>query len=314
MDKTRKSIFGLISKANAGLVGLALCFPLTVFFFFQQLSEKQDLSVVQQDLSVVQQGLDKLHLIVEELQRKLEKLPGQVSAPNFSKTALKAKTSVVRVLQADGKSLTGAGSGFFVGSDLVVTNSHVIMNDDDELAEHIIVCDFEGEFLPLHGVAYQDKKRDIAIILLKTRVQENRALFLLQGDPRYTQDLQLGDQLAAIGHPLGFDFSVSTGELSGIRSAYQVGEELGRVLEGTWLQHTAPISPGNSGGPLLDGNGKVVGMNTLHLLREFGRAQNLNFAISSKDIRSAVDYAKNSDYTPILEPPGWLEFYIKSQL
>ena len=60
-------------------------------------------------------------------------------------------------------------------------------------------------------------------------------------------------------------------------------------LEGTWIQVDAALSPGNSGGPLINQQGEVVGMSTL---ASSGRAQNLNFGISAEDIATAVDTAK----------------------
>lgn len=143
------------------------------------------------------------------------------------------KPSVFRILLTDKESLGGSGSGFCVGRDLVVTNSHVVMNANNEIEEHVFVVDFERNILPVYGIAYRDSVRDIAVLLLKNKLSKNRVLPLLQGNLRYKSDLQQGDELTVTGHPLGLDFSLSTCHVSGVRSSSDLGDELSKALEGT---------------------------------------------------------------------------------
>jgi S1-C subfamily serine protease len=91
----------------------------------------------------------------------------------------------------------------------------------------------------------------------------------------------------AIGAPKGLSFTVTDGIVSAVRSGSELAEFGGPNI-GTWVQTSAPISSGNSGGPLLTQSGEVVGMNTLALTN----AQNLNFAISGGDIRDVLARAK----------------------
>ena len=100
-----------------------------------------------------------------------------------------------------------------------------------------------------------------------------------------------GDWVATFGSPLGLALTAADGKISAIRGGSElvdmtkrgptsIYEELGYDPNSTWLQHTAPISHGNSGGPLVNARAEVVGINTWTL----PEGQNLNFAISSPHI------------------------------
>ncbi len=110
-----------------------------------------------------------------------------------------------------------------------------------------------------------DKIRDLAII--KIHGKTFPALTLGNSD-----QIQVGEEVVAIGNPLGLELTVSNGILSGVRQTKE---------EGTFLQTTAPISHGSSGGPLFNMSGEVIGINTLYL--EGG--ENLNFAIPVNDAK-----------------------------
>src|SRR5690606_33504714 len=114
-----------------------------------------------------------------------------------------------------------------------------------------------------------------------------------------------GDRVVALGAPKGLSFSVTEGMISGVRKGSDLVRDLGVQsgleddLPGTWIQTTTPISPGNSGGPLVNLRGEVVGANSF-MLRE---AQNLNFAISASDISDAVHQAQNATMKSFAELP-----------
>lgn len=93
------------------------------------------------------------------------------------------------------------------------------------------------------------------------------------------EEARVGEHVYAIGHPEGFEYSMSDGLVSGVRR---------QASEPTMVQHTASISPGSSGGPLLDEYGRVLGMNTKS--RRVG--QNLNFSVPVEDIRVGVATAR----------------------
>lgn len=232
----------------------------------------------------------------------------------WSAIARDVRRSIFKIVVANDEGVLSSGTGFCIGERLIATNCHVIDGNGEAKSPFVFVCDSEKEILPLRGVIHQDSAKDIAILLLADETGDREQLPLLDANPAYGKGVVAGDSIAAIGHPLGFGYSLSTGHLSGVRRARELSKEIDGALSGIWLQHTAPISPGNSGGPLFDSFGRVVGMNTLHLVRKFGRAQNLNFAISSLDIAQARLEAASADFQPVPMPPKWLHFLVKSQL
>jgi S1-C subfamily serine protease len=157
------------------------------------------------------------------------------------------------------------GSGFIVSADgEIVTNYHVIKE-----AHSAIVKLFNGAFFPVDGVLTSDPEKDLAII----KVNGKSLPFLQIGE---TNNLHVGDHVVAIGSPLGLEGTVSDGIVSAVRD----------VANMKWIQTTAPVSHGNSGGPLLDMSNHVVGVVTWGVNLELG--QNLNFAAPSSEVTALL--------------------------
>lgn len=178
-----------------------------------------------------------------------------------------AKGAVVSVIMLD-KNINpiAQGTGFFVSEDgLLVTNFHVIAEGSTAVVKFP-----DGKLFPVDRVLTFDKARDIALM----KVSGDKFKTLTLGDSSRTQ---VGEKVVAIGNPLFLESTVSDGIISGIRT----GEQLG----GTFLQTTAPISHGSSGGPLLNMKGQVIGITTMFLKD----GENLNFAVP-------INYAKQLLY------------------
>ena len=174
-----------------------------------------------------------------------------------------ANGSIVSIVMSDkeGKPLA-QGSGFLVSKDgLIMTNYHVIAEGNSAVVKFP-----DGAFYVVDGVLAADKARDIAVI--KAHGQNFRTLSL--GD---SNRVQVGEEVVAIGSPLSLESTVSNGIVSGVRNAEDLGEK--------FLQVTAPISPGSSGGPLFNMTGEVIGITTLYLKG----GENLNFAIPINDAK-----------------------------
>jgi SLA1 homology domain 1, SHD1/Trypsin-like peptidase domain len=107
-----------------------------------------------------------------------------------------------------------------------------------------------------------------------------------------------GEAVVALGAPHGLSFTATRGIISAVRSAAEMAKDLGdSSLKGTWVQVDAALSPGNSGGPLINAQGQVVAMSTL---ASRGSAQNLNFGISGDDIRQAIQTSQTSPVVPLV--------------
>ncbi len=163
--------------------------------------------------------------------------------------------------------LVGQGSGFLITSDGVgVTNFHVIK---DAYSAEVKLGD--GRLYQVLAVHAYNKDRDIAVIQLgrKMSLGVEPAIDLPHLEIS-TEEVRIGDHIATVGSPEGLSNSVSDGLVSAIRN---VGEE-------QLLQITAPISPGSSGGPVLNLKGEVVAITSF----QFSEGQNLNFAIPINEV------------------------------
>ncbi len=171
----------------------------------------------------------------------------------------------------------GTGSGFVVSNDgTVVTNYHVVTS-----AQKADVEFADGTKTKVLGYRHLVPKSDIAIIKIDLPASK------LKPAPLAVKLPLKGESVAAFGAPLGLSFTASQGAITAIRNQDDLSAELGVDLKGTWLQTDAAISPGNSGGPLSDHYGRIVGMNTMQLTV----GQNLNFAVSSLEINEALKEA-----------------------
>jgi S1-C subfamily serine protease len=168
-----------------------------------------------------------------------------------------------------GPEQAGAGSGFFIAPDgYIVTNSHVVHE-----ARRLAVTLPEGSTLNAALVG-SDPSTDLAVI----RANGSDLPYVTLWD---STTLRVGQLVIAIGNPFGFQSTVSTGVVSATERALRSRE--GRLIENI-IQHTAPLNPGNSGGPLVDSKGRVVGINTAIIVM----AQGIGFSIPSSTARWVV--------------------------
>src|SRR5690349_14725319 len=148
-----------------------------------------------------------------------------------------------------GQSGTATGSGFVIDTKgNILTNAHVV-----EGASEIAVRFGDGNLIPATLVG-QDPSTDLAMIRVNPKSAKLHPLPL--GD---SSKVQVGDPAIAIGNPFGFDRTVTTGIISALQRQIRApnGFTIGHVI-----QTDAPINPGNSGGPLLDADGRVIGVNS----------------------------------------------------
>ena len=156
--------------------------------------------------------------------------------------------------------MRGEGSGFIVSPDgLILTNAHVVADADKVTVKLLDRREFEAKVLG------QDRKTDVAVLKIDAKnlpaVRLGRA-----------ENLQVGEWVAAIGAPFGFDNSVTAGIVSA------KGRSLPDDTYVPFIQTDVAVNPGNSGGPLFNLNGEVVGINS-QIYSRSGGYQGVSFAI-----------------------------------
>lgn len=170
----------------------------------------------------------------------------------------------------------GSGSGFLWGNKgHVVTNYHVIRGADKR-----VVTFSDGKTYPAKVIAIEPEK-DIAVLLLdKGHKRQVNGLVAAN-----SSDIKVGQKTIAIGSPFGFDQTLTIGVVSAV----------GRSIKGVtgleirdMIQTDASINPGNSGGPLLDSQGRLIGMNTM-IYSKSGTSAGVGFAVPANTITRVVN-------------------------
>jgi S1-C subfamily serine protease/antitoxin component YwqK of YwqJK toxin-antitoxin module len=210
--------------------------------------------------------------------KKNEKAVPEQPAGPLADLAERVQKSIV-LIAADGGVF---GSGFVIDADgIIVTNYHVIEGTSRASATFR-----DGVKLEAAGYVAYSRGKDLALLRVYPKAE-------LQALPLASAPPQLLDSVIAFGCPKGFAFTITRGDVSAVRTGREIrqtllameGDDIYRQVLGydddaVWVQTTAPISSGNSGGPLVNMQGQVVGVNTWGHLK----AQNLNFAISAIEV------------------------------
>jgi serine protease Do len=197
------------------------------------------------------------------------------STGSLENTVRDAIPAVVRISGSN-----GAGSGFFVTSDgLVVTNAHVVRNESS-----VTVTTSSGKSIQSSTI-YADEDRDLAFIKV---TGTNYPVLRLQ-----TRPPNPGADVIAIGSPLSEQLtnSVTKGVVSGVRHGNH----------GTWIQTDTAMNPGNSGGPLLNTSGEVVGVNTMKLVEP--DISGINFSLASSEIADLLKSRFGTSLAPVAPAP-----------
>src|SRR3982750_2838829 len=177
---------------------------------------------------------------------------------NLPELVRRVKPSVVSIITYDARGeILLSGSGFFTRPNQVVTNLHVIAGAH---RAEIRTLDGKGRTYPVNGILAVDEEGDLAV--LGVNLPEGRARAI-----EVTTDLpEEGESVFVIGNPLRLEGSVSNGIVSAVREVPGIGQI---------LQITAPVSHGNSGSPVFNMKGQVVGVVTIRVTN----GENINLAL-----------------------------------
>ena len=211
------------------------------------------------------------------------------SAQNASQIAEKALASTVYLEMQDRNGAPlGWGSGFFIRHNLIATNYHVIKGAAGGVAKLI----GNDRTYTLKGITAMDEINDLVLLHVGDGMYAVKSLPLGDSDA-----IRIGETVYVLGNPLGLEGTVSKGIISSRRNIDT--KEL--------LQMTAPISPGSSGGPVLNQKGNVIGVSAS--THRDPSAQNLNFAIPSNYLQVLLNRSGIAKpFSPESEPMS-LDFY-----
>lgn len=185
----------------------------------------------------------------------------------------RSSTVYIRTFNSNGD-MIGQGSGFYVEKGLIATNHHVINGASTVYARLVD----QDRWLRIKNTASTNELNDLAI--LRVVGISPKPLKISNSD-----NVEIGEKVYAVGNPIGFlEGTVSDGIISGIRE----------TKHSKLIQMTAPISPGSSGGPVLNSYGEVIGITVGDYSfqdpkRKINRSQNLNVAIPSNYLRRMLN-------------------------
>lgn len=210
------------------------------------------------------QTRESLETSLEESQRELDLLKAS-AGEDFSGIVEEAIKSVVTI-----RTDSGQGTGFIIHNEgYIVTNAHVLADESGRLATGIRALTYEQDIIIAEFIGY-DSTLDIALLSISGNYNK-----LELGD---SNKVQIGEKVIAIGNPLGLQFSVTGGIVSAVHREGINGLEI-------YIQTDAALNPGNSGGPLINKQGKVIGINNFKI----GAGESLGFALESNYIKDAVN-------------------------
>lgn len=229
-----------------------------------------------------------------EINRPLSDNPEAVSSelPTLSENVLpRQELSVADIVRANRESIVviktsaGAiGSGFFISREgYIVTNKHVLPNNSQAQIKTT-----SGKMFNVLQVVREDLDGDLVIASTDAPPQESKPVNINAGLP------ESGEKIIVIGSPLGLEQTVSDGIVSAVRQNQK---------SVNFIQITAPVSPGNSGGPLLNMRGEVIGVATF----QYNSGQNLNFCVAASriiDLQQGTIASNRSSGGDLQSPQG----------
>src|SRR3990167_1270248 len=272
--QTRKTLiifvlFSLVSAVVGGVLGAT--FPT----WSQNLPFNLKLPLVTSDKQIINQGEKR---IISSEESFVIKVVEKASPAVVSIVAKQVGFDPLRGPTSDSR---GIGTGFIVDSNgIILSNNHVV--EDRDVSYTVVTKDKKN---------YEDTKKDRDSLndLAILQVEASNLPTIELGD---SDNLQVGQTVVAIGNALGrFDNTVTVGVISGIGRGVTASDSLGirsETLENV-IQTDAALNPGNSGGPLLDLSGKVVGIN----FATTSGAENIGFVIPINRVKSILEQFKS---------------------
>ncbi len=213
---------------------------------------------------VYQEEFKSINEVLDEQGKTINSISAEQT--DFSKVIQETIKGVVGVVTNK-----GSGSGFIISDEgYIVTNEHVISG---ATAANIISYESKVYRVSLIG---KDTKKDIALLKIESGDYQELKI----GD---SDDLKVGNKVIAIGNPLGLSFTVTEGIVSAVNRPGLSGEQ-------DYIQTDVSLNPGNSGGPLINTQGEVVGINNFKI---GNGAEGLGFALEGNIVKDTINKISN---------------------
>lgn len=198
--------------------------------------------------------------------RSILALAAVVFATGCSATPASLSSETVALIRPSPDGPRAYCSGVWVKPDVFVTAAHCV--EDEEVVAYLVPDDHFDDDMPVirfGAVGKVDEEHDVALVHVKAPPPHAVAQIAAPA---------AGQEVRTMGHPLGLWWSYSTGTVSAVRALYGM----------RYVQSTAPISPGNSGGGLFDNSGNLLGVCVFYM----PRGENLNFYVHSDYVRELI--------------------------
>lgn len=267
--KAKKTFLGVISGAVAGSVMSAAITIGTMSYMSDKKTAVTDSAVSganQQSVQLLAEGSEKTELSTEEIAKRVGPSIVGISCTTQTQSYFGVQTG------------TSSGSGIIISADgNIMTNYHVISGGTNIKVKLNTGNEYDAT------VIGGDEKTDVAVIKIKAN-EELHVAALGNSD-----EVEVGSKAVAIGNPLASELfgTVTQGVISGVNRTITVGQR-----EMNLIQTDAAISPGNSGGALINKYGEVIGINSVKLVSD--NAEGLGFAIpineASTIVKDLIDY------------------------
>ena len=178
-------------------------------------------------------------------------------------------------------SVSGLGTGFLVEDNLIITAAHVV-----QTAESVSVRFHNNEAIPAEVISNY-KNADVSLLRLKWAPKQAKILKLGDSDK-----MKVGDRVFIVGSPLGLSYSFSSGYISGREESRKMSNSL---IKAEYFQTDAAINQGNSGGPMFNMKGEVIGI-VSHILTQSGGFEGIGFAATS-NVAKELLFNENAMWT-----------------
>lgn len=277
--------FALLRTVNAALLGLSL-FAMTALPAAAQMRGPASVADIAEKLQDSVVNISTTQKVKDNREVPMPEVPKGAPFEEFFQDFFDRQGK-----DGGGQRANSLGSGFIIDSSgIIVTNNHVI-----EGADEITAVLTNGTKLKVVKVLGRDTKTDLALLKVEPKTQLKAVKF---GN---SQKLRVGDWVMAIGNPFGLGGSVTVGVISATRRDINAG------LYDEFLQTDAAINRGNSGGPLFNMDGEVIGVNTA-IISPTGGSIGIGFAVPSSTAANVIEQLKTYGETR----RGWLGVRIQT--